>query len=112
MAFKVDLEKVRLVLTRELHLAGGASTLEPTDIAELIDAAIQMIQAYVGSSEIPDRIAHRAVLEVARELNTRALNPGGVFSAFADAGSPVRLARDPLRAVYPMLAPYVRPGFA
>lgn len=112
MAFKVDLEKVRLVLTRELHLAGGASTLEPTDIAELIDDAVQMIQTYVGSSEIPDRIAHRAVLEVARELNTRALNPGGVFSAFADAGSPVRLARDPLRAVYPMLAPYVRPGFA
>lgn len=112
MAFKVDLEKVRLVLTRELHLAGGASTLEPTDIAELIDDAIQMIQTYVGPSEIPDRIAHRAVLEVARELNTRALNPGGVFSTFADAGSPVRLARDPLRAVYPMLAPYVRPGFA
>ena len=107
MAFTVDLEKVRLVLTRELHLAGGASTIEPTEIADLVDDAVQMIRDYVGSSEIPDRIAARAVLEVARELNTR-----GVFSAFADAGSPVRLARDPLRAVYPMLASYVRPGLA
>lgn len=112
MAFKIDLEKVRMVLTRELHLAGGASTIEPTDIADMVDDAVQMLQAYVGSSEIPGRIATRAVLEIARELNTRALNPGGVFSAFADAGSPVRLARDPLRAVYPMLAPYVRPGLA
>lgn len=112
MALTVDLEKVRLVLTRELHLAGGASTIEPTEIADMVDDAVQMLRAYVGSSEIPDRIANRAVLEVARELNTRALNPGGVFSAFADAGSPVRLARDPLRAVYPMLAPYVRPGLA
>lgn len=112
MAFAVDLEKLRLVLTRELHLAGGASTLEPTDIAEMIDTAVQMVRSYVGASDLPDKIAHRAVLEVARELNTRMLSPGGVFSAFADAGSPVRLARDPLRAVYPMLAPYVRPGFA
>lgn len=112
MAFTVDLEKIRLVLTRELHLAGGASTIEPAEIADMVDDAVQMLQAYVGSSVIPDRIANRAVLEVARELNTRALNPGGVFSAFADAGSPVRLARDPLRAVYPMLAPYVRPGLA
>lgn len=112
MAFTVDLEKLRLVLTRELQLAGGASTLEPTDISEMIDTAVQMVQSYVGASELPDKIAHRAVLEVARELNTRMLSPGGVFSSFADAGSPVRLARDPLRAVYPMLAPYVRPGFA
>ena len=112
MAFTVDLEKVRLVLTRELHLAGGASTIEPTDIADMVDDAVQMLQAYVGSSEIPDRIATRAVLEVARELNTRALNPGGIFSSSAVAGPPVRLARDPLRAVYPMLAPYVRPGLA
>lgn len=112
MAFAVDLEKLQLVLTRELHLAGGASTLEPTDIAEMIDTAVQMVRSYVGAAEIPDKIAHRAVLEVARELNTRMLSPGGVFSAFADAGSPVRLARDPLRAVYPMLAPYVRPGLA
>nr|DAN36462.1 MAG TPA: tail connector protein [Bacteriophage sp.] len=78
----------------------------------MIDTAVQMVRSYVGASELPDKIAHRAVLEVARELNTRMLSPGGVFSAFADAGSPVRLARDPLRAVYPMLAPYVRPGFA
>ena len=78
----------------------------------MIDTAVQMVRSYVGVSEIPDKIAHRAVLEVARELNTRMLSPGGVFSAFADAGSPVRLARDPLRAVYPMLAPYVRPGLA
>lgn len=112
MAFTVDLEKLQLVLTRELHLAGGASTLEPTDISEMIDTAVQMVRSYVGASEIPDKIAHRAVLEVAREINTRMLSPGGVFSAFADAGSPVRLARDPLRAVYPMLAPYVRPGLA
>jgi len=112
VAFTVDLEKLRLVLTRELHLAGGASTLEPTDIAEMIDTAVQMVRSYVGASELPDKIAHRAVLEVARELNTRMLSPGGVFSAFADAGSPVRLARDPLRACAPMLAPYFRPGLA
>ena len=66
MAFTVDLEKLRLALTRELHLAGGASTLEPTDIAEMIDTAVQMVRSYVGASELPDNIAHRAVREVAR----------------------------------------------
>lgn len=61
---------------------------------------------------IPDQIAQRAVLEVGSELYHRKNAPNGV-AQFATLDSPaVKIARDPMVAARPILAPYLGGGFA
>ncbi len=72
-----------------------------------------LVTAHVGSASVPAAVHARAVLEVGAELYHRRNAPGGVIAAYADLGAaPVRVARDPMVAAYPLLAPYLPGGFA
>lgn len=73
--------------------------------------AANLVGAYIGNEVVPGPMAVHAASEVARELYTRLSAPGGVLSPYGDA-TPVRLARDPLKAAYPILAPVMGGGFA
>lgn len=67
----------------------------------LVDRAVS------GVTDIPDAVMDQAYLIAASEIHARQEAPQGV-SQFASAdGAPIRLARDPLTPVYPIIQPYL-----
>lgn len=68
----------------------------------------------LGYLDIPEPVMNRAVLETGAELYHRKAARNGVSQfATADSVSPMRIARDPLVAARPLLAPFLaRGGFA
>lgn len=74
--------------------------------------AVVLVEGFVGTKEIPDEIMDRAYLEVGSELFHRRSAPNGIAQFASFDGSPVRVARDPMVAAYPILAPFVGPGLA
>ena len=99
----------RLTTTLAGQLDEGTEALPA--LTTLVDQALQMVTTHIGTATVPDVIADLAIIEVARELHTRQQAPGGILSPYADA-APVRLARDPMKAAYPILAPYLPLGLA
>lgn len=64
--------------------------------------------------EVPEVILARARLEVGAELFHRRASRNGVvtFGGEPDNLAPLRIARDPMKAAYDILAPYMRPAIA
>lgn len=102
---------VAVAAQRLFKEVGNAATLSETDARQLAEQAATLIDKHVGSVQVPAVILQLACVAVARDLHAASQAPGGVFSPFADGGA-VRLARDPMKAAYPLLAPYVGGGFA
>ncbi|WP_455952502.1 hypothetical protein [Arcanobacterium haemolyticum] len=84
---------------------------ESNNVATCARDAAKLVGDYIGAAPVPESIAVLAAVEVGRELFTRLGAPGGIYSPFADS-APVRLARDPLKAAYPLLQCYMPGGFA
>jgi hypothetical protein len=97
-----------LELYREI---GNAATLSEQQATALCEQAAALIDQHARTACIPDKVRVLACVAVARDLHTATQAPGGVYSPFGDGGA-VRLARDPMKAAYPLLAPYVGGGFA
>ena len=75
--------------------------------------ARSMIEKHVGTNEVPVVILDRAVLEVGAELYHRKTAPSGMKQFATEfGGSPVRIARDPMVAARPLLAPHLPGPFA
>lgn len=73
--------------------------------------AVELVTRYVGGATVPGEITDRATLEVGSELFHRRQAPNGIAQfASPDGGAAVRVARDPMVAAYPLLAPYVGLG--
>lgn len=73
--------------------------------------ARRMVEDHTGTAEVPPEILNRAVLEVGAELYHRKTAPSGMKQFATEfGGSPVRIARDPMVAARPLLAPYVPAG--
>lgn len=66
-------------------------------------------ETYVTSAA-PADIVDRATLEVGSELYHRRNAPNGVAQFASYDGAPVRVARDPMVAARPLLAPWVVMG--
>ena len=74
--------------------------------------AIMLVNAYcVRTPEIPEEILDNAYLQVGSELFHRRNAPSGIaqFSSL-DGTSPVRVAKDPMTSVYPLLNRWVVNG--
>lgn len=87
-------------------------TKDATDFPELcLDAGNAMVGRLIGTSDaVPADVHKQAILIAASELFHRRSAPNGI-SQFADAtGNPVRVGRDPLSAVYPLLLPFIDYG--
>jgi hypothetical protein len=77
------------------------------------EQADALVTQYVGSVEVPQEILNGAKLSVGSELYHRHNAPSGITQfAVPGAESPVRLARDPMTSVYPVLARWVGAGVA
>lgn len=76
--------------------------------------AIHLVTRHIGSksSEVPDSIIQKAILEVGSEIYHRQSTRDGVESFGGLDFNPKRISRDPLRAAYDLLNPYLGPGIA
>lgn len=90
----------------------GADERDATYAGECVETAIALVDKHIGTADVPPAIRRRAILEAGSELFHRKNAPNGI-SQFAtpDGMSPVRVARDPMLSVYPLLAEFVGMGF-
>jgi hypothetical protein len=87
-------------------------TKDATDFPELcLDAGNALVGRLIGTSdEVPADVHKQAILIAASEIFHRRNAPQGI-SQFADAtGTPIRVGRDPMAAVYPLLLPFIGYG--
>ena len=100
------------VTVDELHAYTNAATGDTDFLTSCVDQATALVTRFIGSvTTVPDAIADRAALEVASELFYRRQAPSGISQfATVEGASPIRIARDPMVAAYPILTPWVGTG--
>lgn len=86
-------------------------TDETTFPQECLTAGHALVTKYIGAvTTVPVSIHDQATLVVSSELFHRRSAPNGVAQFASMDGAPVRVARDPMNAVYPLLLPFVGYG--
>jgi hypothetical protein len=76
-----------------------------------LTAGHALVTRFIGAvTTVPVEIHDQAVLITSSELYHRRSAPNGIAQFASMDGNPVRVARDPMTAVYPLLQPYV--GYA
>ena len=73
-------------------------------------SGLSLVNNYIGSSDVPVSIKDQAVLICASEIFHRKSAPQGVAQFAALDGQPIRVAKDPMNAVYPLLLPFIGVG--
>lgn len=80
-------------------------------IESCLSAGNAQVGAYIGDIDtVPNEVHRQAILICASELFHRRSAPNGVAQFASFDGSPIRVAKDPMNAVYPLLQRYV--GYA
>ena len=80
-------------------------------IESCLSAGNAQVGNYIGEIDtVPREIHNQAILICASELFHRRSAPNGIAQFASMDGSPVRVAKDPMGAVYPLLLPYVGYG--
>ena len=80
-------------------------------INSCLTAGENLVDNYIGEvATVPEQVHDQAVLICASELFHRRSAPNGIAQFATADGSPIRVAKDPMTAVYPLLLPYV--GYA
>lgn len=76
-----------------------------------LTAANAHVGRFIGDIDtVPNNIHEQAILICGSELFHRRSAPNGIAQFASMDGAPVRVARDPMTSVYPLLLPYV--GYA
>lgn len=85
-----------------------------TYLVECVTSAQSLVATHVGTATVPASVRARAVVEVAAELYWRMQARNGVTEYGSGEAGPelVRIGNDPLRAIRPLLRPYLAGGFA
>lgn len=83
---------------------------DSTFVTNCLVAGKALVDRYVGTATVVDHILDEAYLIASSELFYRRQSPQGVTQFATMDGNPVRAAKDPLNAVYPLIAPFV--GYA
>lgn len=74
---------------------------------ECLTSGTALVERYIGDVEtVPASLKDQAILIASSELFHRRSAPQGVAQFASMDGTPVRVARDPMIAVYPLLQPY------
>ncbi len=90
----------------------GASATDSAFVTACYDQAVAMVDLFVGDNFVPDKVLLRAYLECGSELFHRRSAPNGIAQFGALDGTPIRVARDPMIGVYPLLQRYTGLGLA
>lgn len=84
---------------------------DSTFVTECLSGGLALVERYIGSvTTVPAVLKDQATLIAASELFHRRSAPNGISQFASMDGAPVRVAKDPLNAVYPLLNAYV--GYA
>lgn len=89
-------------------------TLSTDAIQIALTVATKLIVEYVGATTVPIEITDRAILLVAVEQINQDNAPNGLANQAYDpdgTAAPVRIARDPMKPAYPVLAPWISGRF-
>jgi hypothetical protein len=77
-------------------------------IQSCLDSGTAQVANYVGViTVVPDEIHRQGTLICSSELFHRRSAPNGIAQFASMDGSAIRVAKDPMGAVYPLLLPYV-----
>ena len=77
-------------------------------IQSCLDSGTAQVANYVGViTVVPDEIHRQGTLICSSELFHRRSAPNGIAQFATMDGSAMRVAKDPMGAVYPLLLPYV-----
>jgi hypothetical protein len=77
-------------------------------IESCLSAGNAMVGNYIGASDlVPHEVHHQAILICSSELFHRRSAPNGIAQFASMDGSPIRVGKDPMTAVYPLLQPFV-----
>ena len=80
-------------------------------INSCLTAGENLVDNYIGEIEtVPEQIHDQAVLICASELFHRRSAPNGIAQFASMDGQPMRMGKDPMSAVYPLLLPFVSWG--
>jgi len=75
---------------------------------ECLTAGTALVERYIGTvTTVPVSVKDQAILMAASELFHRRSAPSGVSQFASFDGTPMRLARDPMVAVAPILFPFL-----
>ena len=86
-------------------------TDETTFPQECLTSGLALVNRFIGTvTTVPTAIKDQATLIASSELFHRRSAPQGVAQFASLDGTPVRVARDPMIAVYPLLQPYTGYG--
>jgi hypothetical protein len=94
----------------ELREYVGTSTTDNDFLHSCIEQGQALVVAYVGRHSVPDTVFESCVLQVAAEVFHRRQAPNGIAQFSTMDGAPIRVARDPMTSVYPILGRYVGQG--
>jgi hypothetical protein len=90
----------------------GAVARDDADLTRALATGVALVDRHIGSATVPAPVRDQACLVAASEVFQRRSAPMGI-SQFASAdGAPMRVNRDPMIAVFPILAPFIGPGLA
>ena len=98
----------------------GASDVEADFVEACWDLATALVLKELGEDEIegeesagvPQVAVDQATLLCGSELYHRKNAPNGIAQFTTPDGTPIRVARDPMVAARPILAPFLTGGFA
>lgn len=77
-------------------------------IESCLEAGNAQVGNYIGDiNTVPNEIHRQAIFICASELYHRRSAPNGIAQFASMDGSPIRVGKDPMTAVYPLLLPYV-----
>lgn len=96
-----------------VELRAYVGTDEDSDFMDsCLASGIAMVDRFIGTvTTVPADVVDQAVLMASSELYHRRSAPNGVTQfATMDGSAPVRVAKDPLTAITPILLPFV--GYA
>lgn len=80
-------------------------------IESCLSAGNAMVGNYIGEVDtVPNEVHNQAILICASEIYHRRSAPNGIAQFASMDGQPIRTAKDPMSAVYPLLLPFVGYG--
>lgn len=96
-----------MAVTVEQFRAYVGTDEDSTFVTNCLAAGKALVDRFVGTATVPVHIVDEAYLIASSELFYRRQSPQGVTQFATMDGNPVRAAKDPMNAVYPLLAPFV-----
>lgn len=117
MAELTEQQREALVGRLTAYVKAEAHTVSDTDqefIGNCLAEAVALVDQRCGAAlgNVPEAALHRAYIEAGSELYNRRAAPNGISQFAAADGSAIRVARDPMVAANPILAPFLPLGIA